>query len=680
MRSPLCRATPGIDRGAARVVPNPKSSKPPLLWATGISKSHDGQRVQFSGLDFALAEGARWAVVGPNGCGKSTLLAVLAAAEPPSSGDVQLKRGTRLAYLKQEPCLRRDLPVLEAVLASEASLALRLAARFSAAQAAGDAALLTSLGEQMDAAGAWDVEAEVRTVLTKLGCTSFLERAVGQLSGGQAKRVALATVLLQQPDVLLLDEPTNHLSLQGVEWLEERLTRGGTTLLMVTHDRVTMDRVCTHTLELDGGGGCFRHDGGYTAFVAGREARFAAAQAAAGNAAKLLKREEVWMSRQPQGRQAKQQARQDAFYELQAAAKAPERMGVLELDKAASVRSGGTLIELHGVSLRAGGAHGPVILRDFSYTFQPRERLGVVGPNGAGKSTFMKLCAGALAADSGRVVIGETVRFGFYEQQFDWPQPAQRVVDYVTELAAEAREREREREAQQTRAASGAVQASSFGGWNVRTLLERFQFSNGRQATPIAELSGGERRRLQLMTVLAAQPNVLFLDEPTNDLDVSSIEALEELLAAFDGIVVVCGHDRSFMAMCQHLLVFEGDGRISDWRGTLAELRERQKANAAAASAPAAAAAAPPAAAGADKEARRLATNASKKIPRVEADLERLEAELSAFDEQLMEAGADAGRAAALAAKRGEAACQLEALYAEYERLDALVRAVAAGS
>jgi len=502
----------GIDRGSARVVPPPKPTRPPLLWCRELSKSHDGQRTQFASLDFALAEGSRWAVVGPNGSGKSTLLSCLAQETEPSAGEVQLRRGARLAFLQQEPALRRDLPVLEAVLASEQSPALRLAARFSAAQAAGDSAQLAALGEQMDAADAWSIEADVRTVLDTLGCSSFLQRRVGELSGGQAKRVALATVLLQDPDILILDEPTNHLSMAGVEWLEERLCASRVTLLMVSHDRRFMDRVCTHSLELDGSGGSFRHDGGYSCFVAGRAARFAAQAAAAGNAAKLLQKESVWMSRQPQGRQAKQQARQDSFYDLQAkAAAGPARMGTMELERSAAVRTGGTLIELHDASLRMGES-GPHILRRFSYSFQPRERMGIVGPNGAGKSTFMRVCAGQLAVDSGRVVIGETIKFGFYEQQFEWANPSQRVVDYVSELAAEARDIEREREAATQRSASGAAPLSAFNSWNPRTLLERFQFTRGREGTPICELSGGERRRLQLMTVLAAQPNVLFLD------------------------------------------------------------------------------------------------------------------------------------------------------------------------
>ena len=574
-----------------------------------------------------------------------------------------MKRGVRVAHLEQEPVLA-DLPVLEAVLASEASPALRLAARYAAATEAGDAALVASLSSEMDRLDGWSVEAEVRTVLQKLGCSSFLDRPTSQLSGGQRKRVALAACLLSNPDVLLLDEPTNHLSMEGVEWLEAALRGSSTTLLLVSHDRVFLDSVCTHMLELDGNGGSFRHAGGYSAFISGREARYAAQAQAAGNAAGLLVKEAAWMARQPQGRQAKQQARQDAFYELEAKAKGgAARMGVLELETAAAVvRLGNTLVELKGVSLRAPGG-GPQILRNFSYTFQPGERLGIVGPNGVGKSTFLKVISGALKVDSGTVVRGETVQMGVYEQQHEWAHPQQRVVDYVSQLAAEAREREEERVA-----AGGRANAQDS--WNARSLMERFQFTSGRQATPICELSGGERRRLQLMTVLAQQPNFIAFDEPTNDLDLDSIESLEAMLKTYQGIFIVVGHDRAFMEQCTRLLVFEGDGKTRSFSGTYSELRAEQAALAApAAAAPAASAqsAAPPVVQ--DKEARRRASNALKKIPKVEADVERCEAELAELDAQLVAAGADAGRAAALAATREEAQARLDGLMEEYERL-----------
>lgn len=367
------------------------------------------------------------------------------------------------------------------------------------------------------------------------------------------------------------------------------------------------------------------------------------------------------MARQPQGRQAKQQARQDAYYELEAKAKGgPQRMGVLELEAAAAARLGNTLVELKNVSLRAPGG-GPQILRNFSYTFQPGERLGIVGPNGVGKSTFLKVITGALPVDSGTVVRGETVKIGVYEQMHEWAHPQQRVVDYVSQLAAEAREREEER------VAAGG-RASSADSWNARSLMERFQFTSGRQATPICELSGGERRRLQLMTVLAQQPNFIAFDEPTNDLDLDSIESLEAMLKTYQGIFIVVGHDRAFMEQCTRLLVFEGDGLLRSFSGTYSELRAEQ-ARLAAPPAAAAASAAVSAPVVQDKEARRRASNAAKKLPRVEEDVERCEAELAALDEQLVLAGADAGRAAALAATRGGLQSKLDALMEEYERL-----------
>ena len=621
--------------------------------------------MQLSGLDFTLEKGSKWAVVGPNGCGKSTLLRILAGADTElDAGEVQLRKGTRLSFLPQEPQLRLDLPVLSAVFASDAP-ALRLVARYEsalAAAAAGDSAAsaqLQELAPQMDAAGAWSLEAEVHTVLNKLGCTPFLPRLVGDLSGGQRKRVALACALLSDPEILVLDEPTNHLSVEGVEWLEARLAGSSTTLLMVTHDRAFMNAVCTEILELDGSGGAFKHVGGYTHFLVSREERYHAQAAAAANAETLLRKEGAWMARQPQGRQAKAQARQDNFYVLQDAANAtPQRMGTIDVE-AGSVKAsrlGDVIVELKDCSLSLGGTR---ILDRFSYTFARGERLGVVGPNGAGKTSFMSVCNGTLAVDSGSVVIGETVRFGHYEQIFDFPDTSLRVADYVAQLAAEARELD--------------AKGKDWNGWSVQELMERFQFLKGRQSVPIAELSGGERRRLQLMTVLSTRPNFLSLDELTNDLDVDTIEAVEAMLEGFDGCVLLTGHDRSFFdALAQHILVFEGDARIRDWQGSYSELRAAQKADERAV--PAAATASAPPAAPADKEARRVAQNAAKKIPKVEAALEKLDADIADLDRQLSEAASDAGKAAALAAARDKATAQLAELFAEYERLDALAR------
>ena len=353
----------------------------------------------------------------PNGCGKSTLLRALAGLDRElDAGDVQLRKGTRLTALAQEPVFAPDTPVLSAVLQGDAPV-LALLARYRSTLAratAGDAAAaaeLAALTPQMDAAGAWGVEAEVRIVLQQLGCEGLLERTMGQLSGGQAKRVALATALIQSPDVLILDEPTNHLSVGGVEWLAERLADPALTVLMVSHDRAFVDAVCTDVLELDGSGGVFRHAGGYQRFLLGREERMHAIQAAADNAATVLRREEAWMAKQPRARQAKSQSRQDAFYKLQDAASAtPQRMGTIDLeDGVRASRLGDVTVELRDVSLAFGSKR---ILNGFTHAFGRRERVGLVGDNGAGKTTFLNICRGLQQVDSGSVVIGETVRYG----------------------------------------------------------------------------------------------------------------------------------------------------------------------------------------------------------------------------------------------------------------------------
>ena len=626
-----------------------------------------------------------------NGAGKSTLLRALSGdGVSASQGEVQLRKGARLAYLAQEPKLRADLPVVDAVLASDASPALRLVARFAAADAAGDAAALATLSPQMDAASAWSLDSDLRTCLDKLGCASFLHRTVGELSGGQAKRVALATVLLSTPDVLLLDEPTNHLcaplspppsfslrsdarwrsSVEAVEWLAQRLIQSDSTLLFVSHDRAFMEEVCTDILELDGFGGSFRHGCGYSAFQAARALRLQTAANAAANAEKLLTKEAVWMSRQPQGRQAKAQARQDRFHTLVDKASAtPSVMGTLEVssgDVRAS-RLGTEIVSLRDVSLRLGGE--TQILKNFSHTFAKGERVGVVGKNGVGKSTFMNVLTGKQPVDSGSVSIGETVVFGFYEQQYVFKHPTQRVADFVAQLAADARERDEK--------------GRDWNGWSPRELLERFQFLKGRQGTAICDLSGGERRRLQLMECLVGReggaPNFLLFDELSNDLDLQTIEAVEGMLEGWTGVTIMTGHDRALLDTADHLFVFEGDGRVSDFKGSYSQLRAIQRAEE---SEKSGGSAKPqmqqppaPGAAEADREARRLASNASKKVPKVEADIVKTEAEIARIDEALALAGADAGKAVALAAERSTAAERLDALFEEYERLDVLCRA-----
>ena len=646
----------------------------PLLWAVDVTKSNDGDRVQFANLSFTLEKGSRWAVVGPNGCGKSTLLRALAGEDTDlSTGQVTRRRGLRVSYLAQEAELRLDVPVLDAVFASDAP-ALRLVARYeqaAAAAARGDAvsaAQLDELTREMDAASAWGLDAQVKVTLDKLGCTHFLDRNVGALSGGQRKRVALATALLSSPDVLVLDEPTNHLSLEGVEWLEQRLRDTATTVVLVTHDRAFLDAVCTDILELDGDGGAFRHSGGYSRFLQGREERYYAMAAAAADATTLLRTESAWMARQPKARLKKSQARQDAFYVLQEQASAlPDRMGTIQVDATtvAAPRLGDVILELHDVSLSLGTTQ---VLRRFSHTFARGERVGLVGANGQGKSTLLSVCTGAQPVDSGRVVVGETVRFGHYTQHFEFKDPGMRVADYVAQLGADARELVKRLQA----TASGAT----LEGWSTDDLLDKFQFMRGRQAVPIGKLSGGERRRLQLLTVLSTLPNFLLLDEISNDLDLDTIEAIEMMLADFSGVILIAGHDRAFLdALVQHIFVFEGSGVIRDFTGSYSQLRQAQT-DVKKVAAPAPSSPQPAAAPLVSQDARRAASNASKKLPKIEADLAALDVQVAGLEEQMVAVASDAGALAALVAKRESLTAQQEELFSQYERLDALARSV----
>jgi ATP-binding cassette subfamily F protein uup len=470
-------------------------------------------------------------------------------------------------------------------------------------------------------------------------------------------------------------QPTNHLSLEGVEWLEGHLREAqrSLTLVMVTHDRAFLDAVCSDLLELDGTGGFWFHSGGYGRYLAGREERYHAQAAAAAGAVTLLRKESVWMAKQPKARLAKSQSRQDAFYELQdQAAAVPERMGTIDAAAAAvmSPRLGDIIVELKDASLRLGTTR---VLHNFTHMFRRGERVGLVGANGAGKSSFLGVCTGQLAVDSGTVTIGETVRFGHYTQMFDFPDPNQRVADYVAQLGADARELVKRLQA----GASGATLA----GWSTDDLMDRFQFAKGRQAVPIGKLSGGERRRLQLLTVLSTLPNFLLLDEISNDLDLDTIEAIEAMLAGFGGVILIAGHDRAFLdALVQHIFVFKGDGVITDFHGTYSQLRAAQSSGGGGGGG-----ASPPpgktnreaAPASASPDARRVASNAAKKLPKVEAELVKLDVQLAAVDEQLIAAAADAGEAMKLATQRQALVDKQEELFQEYSKLDALARTAA---
>ena len=654
------------------------TGKEAILIGKGLRKTHDGERYQFMNVDLALSAGQRVAIVGPNGSGKSTLLSVLAGKDVGrEDGELWIRKGVSVAFLEQEPPFDPELNVLEAVYAGDTPL-MKLLREYDLIMAraeAGDvdeAAMADAL-ERMDALSAWDTEAKARSALEQLGCSEFLQRKMGQLSGGQRKRVALAAALIEEPDLLILDEPTNHLSVEGVEWLENRLqAMTETTTLLVSHDRAFIDAVCPDILELDGVGGAHRHRGGYAAYLEGREARWAAEEQSRAAARNTLRKEQEWMRRQPKARATKEKARIERFYSLSdRAANKGSRTKTVELVESKSTRMGDVIVEFDDASLSFGEKR---IMDGFSYAFSKGEKIGLVGPNGAGKTTFLKTIMGEIPLDQGWVSVGETIQFGYYSQVANFRDENLKVIEYVREIEAEAQ-----------------CAVGGFGGnahITAYKLLERFNFGGPKQMTPIRELSGGEQRRLQLLAVLALCPNFLILDEPTNDLDLDTIEALEEMLEDFEGCVLVVSHDRAFVDnLVDHIFVFDGDGGINDWNGDYESLRKYLKKMAEASEAAAAADAdgepvAPlteeelaeeKARKNREREILKEAHNAPSVIDKIERALAVLEKDVEAIDERLMAAGSDVSAAQDIQVERDAKTAKQELYYAEWERLESVL-------
>lgn len=519
-----------------------------------------GLKLLFENLTFGISKGDKTALIAQNGTGKSTLLKILAGQENPDAGEVMVRNGIRIGFLAQDPQLDEHLTIEEYISHGsnemvkivqhyEKAVADQAADYNEKTQEAFDKALA-----KMDAANAWDYEQRLKQILGVLNIHN-LEQPISSLSGGQRKRVALAFVLLDEPDLLILDEPTNHLDVEMIEWLEVYLAKSTMTLLMVTHDRYFLDRVCNHILEIEHGE-LFHHKGNYAYFLqkkAEREEIYATEVAKAG---KLMKKEQEWMRRQPKARTTKSKSRIDAFYETEKKAKSGRVQKEVQLDVNMS-RMGGQILELENVSKSYGDL---VILDNFEYSFKKGERIGIIGKNGVGKSTFLKVITGEEPIDSGEVKTGQTIIYGHYKQQGLTFKENERVIDVIKEVA------------EVIELANGdTISASQF--------LEHFLFDSKMQYTPVKKLSGGERRRLGLMMVLIKNPNFLILDEPTNDLDLITLEKLESFLADFGGCLIIVSHDRYFMDnLVQHYFVFEGNGVISDFNGTYQEYKQLQAA------------------------------------------------------------------------------------------------------
>lgn len=589
-----------------------------MLQVDQLTKSF-GDRVLFSDLSFSIERGQKVGLIAPNGTGKSTLMRILLGLEPQDSGTVIYERDLRRAYLPQLPELTQQGTILEACFSPYDPVA-QLTLSWERAVAEGDSRRMEELLPEMEAQGAWDYEQRAKEILGALGLHE-LTKPITKLSGGEAKRVALAGALISQPDLLLLDEPTNHLDLASIEWLEDYLSRSTMGLLLITHDRYFLDRVCNQIIELDAGT-LYRYKGNYDYYLTKRQERHEQAEALRQRALNLYRRELEWMRRQPQARGTKAQYRIDAFHALEQQTRTPRQEGAIALGESGSGYIGKKIFEAQHVSKRFGDK---VILEDFNYIFSRYDKVGIVGENGVGKTSFLRMLLGELAPDAGAFDIGETVRFGYYSQQPPAFAPERRVIDIVQDLAEDF-----------TLPAGSGVERLS-----ASQILTRFLFPPERQYTPVEKLSGGELRRLYLCTVLVTCPNFLILDEPTNDLDILTLQALEEYLQDFAGCVLIVSHDRFFMdKVTEHLLCFEGAGKVRDFPGNYTQYRafkaaeERRAAELAQAEAQKAAAAAPVSRSASTRPAR-LSYAERKELEQIEQQLRSLDEERASLEAQL---------------------------------------------
>ncbi len=517
------------------------------LQVENLTKSF-GVNVLFEDISFGIDEGDKIGLIAKNGLGKSTLLGIIANDDQHDSGTITYRNDLRVGYLEQSPHFDGHLAIIDACLTGNDRRSQAVKA-YEEALKGGNSDAMTAAIEGMDSADAWDYETRFKQILTQLKIDDLNAR-IGTLSGGQVKRVALAKILIDDPQLLILDEPTNHLDIDMIEWLENFLSRSHITLLMVTHDRYFLDKICNRILELDQQQ-VYSYEGNYDYYLQKRAERIEAQNAAVERARNLLRTELEWMRRQPQARMHKAQYRIDAFYDLQERAQRRHDDGEVELN-VKSTYIGKKIFTAHHISKRFGDK---VILKDLNYTFARYEKLGIVGDNGVGKSTFIKLLLGELAPDEGHFEIGETVQFGYYSQDGIEFDESQKVIDAARDIAE-------------------YVYFDEKTHYTASQFLNLFLFSTKDQQKFIAKLSGGEKRRLYLATVLMRKPNFLILDEPTNDLDISTLEILEDYLAHFKGCVIIVSHDRFFMdRTVDHTFVFQGNGVVKDFPGNYSEYR-----------------------------------------------------------------------------------------------------------
>jgi len=521
----------------------------PFLQGENLSKRW-GELMLFENISFTVFEGQKVALIAKNGTGKSTLLDLLAGKEKPDSGIITVTNDIKIGYFEQIPKLNPGHTVLEEIFVSD-NEKLKTVKEFELAVTENNQAKIAEISSKMDELGAWDIEVEIKQILTELKI-DLHDQKIAELSGGQKKRVALAKVLIDKPDLLILDEPTNHLDLDMIEWLEAYLEKTKATLLMVTHDRYFLDRVCNEIIEMEDNQ-IYRYMGNYAYFLEKRDERIEMQQASVTKAKNLLRTEIEWMRRMPQARSHKAKYRINAFSDLKDKASQKLNTEVVNLNVKSS-RLGKKMVELENVSKSFPGIK---LIENFSYKFSRFEKVGIIGRNGTGKSTFLNLITQALQPDSGKIETGTTIKFGYYRQDGISFDNRERVIDAVTKIAE-------------------FITFEDGSKMTAAQMLNFFLFTPDTQYNFIEKLSGGEQRRLYLCTVLMQNPNFLILDEPTNDLDIMTLNVLEEYLKSFAGCVIIVSHDRFFMdKIVDHLFVFEGKGKITDFPGNYTIYRNK---------------------------------------------------------------------------------------------------------
>ena len=519
-----------------------------LLSVENISKAF-GERIILENISFGINKDQKIAFIAKNGTGKTTLLNIIAGKDQPDCGQVVFRKGIHIGFLSQNPSFNEELTVEETIFATDNPI-LRLIQEYEhALQHPENEMAYQKAFEQMERHNAWDFETQYKQILFRLKLDN-LQLKVKNLSGGQKKRLALANVLISKPDLLILDEPTNHLDLEMIEWLEQYFAKENLTLFIVTHDRYFLERVCNEILELDNGE-LFNYKGNYSYFLEKKEQRLAQEQASVEKAKNLYVKELDWMRRQPKARTTKSKSRIDDFYKIKEAAHKRRKEHSVQLEINME-RLGSKTVEFHNVSKSFGDL---CVLNKFNYNFLRGERVGIIGKNGTGKSTFLNLLTSSIAPDSGKIVVGDTIKFGYYTQDGIEVQQGQKVIEVIQKYG-------------------DYIPLLKGRTLSAGQLLERFLFDRKKQYDYVEKLSGGELKRLYLCTVLIQNPNFLILDEPTNDLDIVTLNVLEDFLLDYPGCLVVVSHDRYFMdKIVDHLFVFKGNGEVEDFPGNYTDYR-----------------------------------------------------------------------------------------------------------